>query len=226
MKMKISYKKVGKSVQSDYFCNMKIKIFATALIVAALIISCNSEHKNQYNSFEEEQEDLLPYGVTDTINGEKVSKECALMNSDLEWLLRKVERVKSPDMLMLVRKDFEHTLDSLTIGSGNLVSEERTVINNICDSIRIAYAQACEEYEIPAEGVIDNLKHCITRVDQAKNSMQLELFIESRRGMLRNLDYIHLCVESKSKKIPEVKRLAQQLKSSLETKKKQFNIKD
>lgn len=226
MKMKISYKKVGKSVQSDYFCNMKIKTLATALCVAALITSCKSEHKSQYNTYEEQYEDLLPYGVTDTINGEKVSKECALMNNDLERLLNRVERVKSPDMLMLLRKDFEHTLDSLTIGSDNLATEEKTVINHLCDSIRTSYAQVCKQYEIPADGVIDNLKRCINRVNQAGTVTQLYTFMDNRRGMLRNLDYIHLCVESNSKKIPEVKRLAQQLKTTLEAKKKQYKIDD
>lgn len=224
MKMKIYLKKVAKSVQSDYFCTMKRKIFAAAIIVAAFITSCNTDRKTQSYAFEEPEQEGLPYGVSDTINGKAVSDQCAIMNFDLESLLRRVQAVKSPDMLMMVKADFEHTLDSLTTGSNDLPSEEQEVINSLRTSIITSYKEVCREYEIAPEGVIENLNHCIQRVNNAKSRNDLVRFMDVRSGMLSNLDIIHLCVESRSNRIPEVKRLAQKLKTNLEAKKRQFNL--
>lgn len=224
MKMKIYHKKVAKSAQSDYFCSMKTKIIAIVFISAAILTSCNTDSKKQKYGFPETEQEGLPYGVTDTINGTAVSDQCAIMNHDLESLLRRVEAVKSPDMLMMVKADFEKTLDSLTIGSGNMPAEEQAVIDSLRTSIISAYKDVCREYEIAPEGVIDNLNHCIQRVNNAKSRDDLIRFMDVRRGMLSNLDIIHLCVESSSNRIPEVKRLAQQLKTNLEAKKRQFNL--
>lgn len=207
-----------------------MKSFKATIIISVLcfigLYSCDSNtHQNNSNTIDEEIENALPFGVNDTIEGEKVSNDCALLNHEFEYLQRRVENVKSPDMLMRVKKDFNHILDSLTSCSELLSQEEKSTINEIRATILASYGQACKNYEIPADGVISNLTSCIDQLNEAHSRQEIVRFTECRRGTIRDLDYIHLCVESKSTKINEVKRLAAILKEEVNREAKRYNIK-
>lgn len=201
-------------------------IIFTSLMGSAVIVGCQSgENKNTptYQDIEIEEPEL-PYGASDTINGEKVSTDCALINYNLEELLDRVEGVRSPDMLMRLKADFEHDIDSLTSNTSMLASNEKDIIASQKQAIAAAYARVCREYEIPADGVIANLKYCIQELNGVQSQKDLNSFMDCRYGMLRGLDIIHLCVESRSTKIGEVKRLAAQLKHDLDNKKKRYSV--
>lgn len=201
-------------------------IILFAFVSSILLIGCDSGKKHSnFDEYTEENEDLLPFGATDTIDGEKVSTECALVNFDFESLQRRVDNVKSPDMLMTLKVDFMHTLDSLTLNSKQLPSDEQAKINTIRETLLASYNKACRDYEIPADGVISNLKICLERVNKADSRQALVRFTEVRRGMLHNLENIHLCVESKSTRINEVKRLASQLREELNRKARHYDVK-
>ena len=201
----------------------------TVLLIVSLALAIMSGCKDETGKHgtdiqPEEDSNALPYGVTDTIDGEKVSTECAIINFNLERLHNEVERIASPSMLMTVKANLQHELDSLTIGTDLLDADEKATINDLRKTISAAYIAKCKEYEVPAEGVIDNLRRCIDIVRKARCDMDIIRFVETRRGMLMHLEEIHLCVESSSSKIGEVKRLAQELNTELERKKKQFGL--
>lgn len=193
-------------------------------VSAVLSVSCNSEQKGGRYQAEEYDANALPYGATDTIDGEKVSNECAIINNDLERLKASLELISSPSMLMTAKVTYQHDLDSLSMGNDNLTPEEASIIKTLIKDIATTYEAKCKEYEIPAEGVIDNLRRCIDRVNKTNNSTELIRFMEARRGMLMDLDYIHLCVDSRSNRIDEVRKLAAQLKHDLDRKKRRFGV--
>lgn len=201
-------------------------IIIASLMGGAVVVGCQSGDKQNSTPYEAEEfeEPLLPYGATDTIDGVKVSPECAIINYNLEDLLDRIERVKSPDMLMRLKSVYQHDIDSLTANLSGLAANEKDIIASQKVAIAEAYATACRQYEIPADGVIANLKYCIQDVNAAQSHKALEDFMRYRTGMLRNLDIIHLCVESRSTKIPEVKRLAAQLQHDLDNKKKRYSV--
>ncbi len=187
-------------------------------MVGAILASCDSGKKGNGSPTEVEEEDptALPYGATDTIEGQAVSPDCAKLNFDIERLQNRIDCVQSPNMLMRVKADFEHIRDSLCSCTSGLPSNEKELITAAVAHLNTTFKAACHEYEIPADGVISNLKNCIEQISRAQNSTQFYQVTDCRRGMLRSLDIIHLCVESNSSQIPEVKRLAAQLKNVYE----------
>ncbi len=89
-----------------------------------------------------------------------------------------------------------------------------------------AYRKACQEYEVPASGVIANLNDMIKGIDKVKTTQDMYRYESGRLGVLRNLDHVHLCVEQNDKKnISEVKRLALTLKNLYESKKHELGMK-
>ena len=145
---------------------------------------------------------------------------CDLLSTDAERL----EGVRSPDALIAAKKQHQQTVTEVKQGMTELDGEEKSLVNAGLKAADAAYAQACTEYEIPASGVIANLSHLIGTIDGIRTEEEFHRFQDCRLGMLRHLDDIHLCVEQRSKQIPEVKRLAQTLKRKYETKKTEFGI--
>lgn len=203
-----------------------IKIIIAAIASMAIVASCENGNKS-YNAptlAEEEEEEALPFGASDTINGERVSVKCATVNFDFELLQRRIENVKSPDMLMRLKVDYQSTLDSLTMLSENLSAEEKEMLNPIKAEIAESYKKACREYEIPADGVISNLSHCLEQMNSANTREEVARLVDTRSSLLQNLNNIHLCVESNSSRIGEVKRLASQLREEVSRKTRHYNI--
>jgi len=197
--------------------------------MAALVMAaCNSGHKSTPNNgyTDADEADALPYGVTDTIDGRKVTADCAVSAAALQDLRIEAEQLASPSMLMNFRARYEGRLAEALSGTENLTDDEMRIINLQKDSLETTLRKQCKELAVPAEGVIQNLQNCIGMVGRAKNRQQLIMLIESRRGVLQQLDDIHLCVEEHSTRISEVKRLAKQLKNDLERKKSQFGIEE
>lgn len=206
---------------------MKDNKHIIALFFASILLmfSCTSNSSNTSAVYDEaEDSEALPYGATDTIQGEVVSIECATVNFDFERLLNRVNRIASPYMLMDVKATFQHDIDSLSAIASNLPAEENKLLQPTIEEIKSEYKSKCREYEIPADGVISNLNSCISQLRQVQNRQQLESFIDLQWSVVRSLDILHLCVESRSPRISEVKRLASQLQSELDSKKKKYGI--
>jgi len=195
-------------------------------MVGIALASCDSGNKRSSipTEYDEEDETALPYGATDTIEGEAVSTDCAKINFELERLQSRIDNVQSPDMLMYVKADFERLRDSLTLGTNGLAANEKEIITSACNKLNSSYEEVCRKYEIPADGVISNLNNCIQQIGRAQNRSQFMQVTDCRRGMLRHLDIIHLCVESKSSRLGEVKRLAAQLQKEYDQQKRRFGV--
>ena len=156
-------------------------------------------------------------------DGKPVSAPCAQLYIELTDLKERLEAVKSPDALIRAKKKYQEVIPRLNKANTTLDSQEKPVIQRTTAEMEAFYSKACREYEIPASGVIDNLKNLISRIDQIKTQQEFNRFQSARLGMLQGLDDIHLCVEQRSHHIAEVKRLAQTLKSKYEAKKQAFS---
>lgn len=177
------------------------------------------EEAEPFNEFEE-----LAELAGDSVDGVKVSKECAVTCYRIEQVSDRLDFVKSPDGLTRAKRDFQKNLEEATADMNTLSGEEKAIAIKHEQELKAQYERMCREYEVPPIGVIVNLTDLIEEIDKVHNRAEFDRFQEYRVGMLENLDNIHLCVEHNSNRINEVKRLAQTLKSKYEAKKKELGI--
>lgn len=177
------------------------------------------EDAEPFNEFEE-----LAELAGDSVDGVKVSKECAVACYRIEQVSDQLDFVKSPDGLSRAKRDFQKNLADATADVNTLSGEEKAIAIKHEQELKAQYERMCREYEVPAIGVIANLTDLIQRIDKIHDRAEFDRFRDCRVGMLNNLDNIHLCVDHNSNRINEVKRLAQTLKSKYEAKKKELGI--
>lgn len=160
----------------------------------------------------------------DSIDGEEVTSQCAMLYLRLNDAAEKLDAVNSPHVLIKAKKEYMEAIAEVNKNLPTLDDQEKTVIQKQKAEVDKKYAQACRSFEIPASGVISNLKRLNNEIEKVKTPQDLDRFQSSRIGMLRGLDDIHLCVEQNSPQISEVKRLAQSLKGKYESKKSELGI--
>lgn len=205
---------------------------AINLLVCILAVigmaSCDSNKNDAQSDFDDQysEDDFSSIAaiVGDSFNGNKVSKECAVICYRIDKVEDKIDRVVSPSTLINIKKEYLESLKSAESGNENLIESEQAIVQSRISEVEAEYKKACRDYEVPASGVIYNLKDLIEQIDKVKNRSDFDSFQNCRYGILHDLDNIHLCVEQGSNKIPEVKRLAQTLKSKYESKKKELGI--
>ena len=137
----------------------------------------------------------------------------------------RLTHVLSPEGLISAKKQYILATTNLSNDMQGLSGQEKSLVQTYKATTDKAYRQACQEYEVPADGVIANLKDLIRDIDKVNTKQEMSRYEECRLGVLRNLDNVYLCVEQNSKSIPEVKRLAQTLKSKYESKQHELGIK-
>lgn len=198
---------------------------AACLLMMFTSLSCNNKKGNEQVCTEGDVESYTNIAdlVGDSVEGEKVSKECAVVCYKIDQVTEEVASVNSPEALITAKQSFKEEIAEAGSGIKELDREEQALANRHVQEAEEEYSKACSEYEVPASGVIANLKDLIKRIDKVKTKRELDSFQDCRLGMLMNLDNIHLCVDSKSTKIKEVKTLAQTLKSKWEAKKKEIS---
>ncbi len=207
------------------------KVFLHMFVAIALImVSCEDKKNGNLNSdtsleeFEKTPswEELLADSI---VEKEHVGKECAVICNNLDIATNRLSNVLSPDGLISAKKIYFAATTNLANDTQGLSSQEKSAVQNHKQEADEAFSKACRAYEVPASGVIANLNNLIKGIDKVKTAQDMSRFEDCRLGMLRNLDYIYLCVEQNSKSIPEVKRLAQTLKSKYESKKHELGLK-
>lgn len=202
------------------------------MMVAATLLmvwACDSKPGGQGGggAFDAEDENIPTAEeiIYDSIAEEEhIDRESASLCMRLSELQELMDGVRSPDGLVPAKKEYAEATQSIRGEMASLSSEEKAAVGKFQKAADEAYAKACRAYEVPASGVIANLNNLIRRIDQVKTKQELSRFQDARLGMLRGLDDIHLCVEHDSKQIPEVKRLAQTLKSKYASKRHEFGM--
>lgn len=167
-------------------------------------------------------EELLADSI---VEKEHVGKECAVICNNLDIATDRLTHVLSPEGLISAKKQYILATTNLSNDMQGLSGQEKSLVQTYKATADKAYRQACQEYEVPADGVIANLKDLIRDIDKVNTKQEMSRYEECRLGVLRNLDNVYLCVEQNSKSIPEVKRLAQTLKSKYESKQHELGIK-
>lgn len=167
-------------------------------------------------------EELLADSI---VEREHVGKECAVICNNLDIARDRLTRVLSPDGLISAKKMYLVATNTLTNDMQGLTSQEKSLVQNYKAEADKVYQKACQEYEVPASGVIANLNDMIKGIDKVKTKQDMYRYEDCRLGVLRNLDNVYLCVEHNSKSIPEIKRLSQTLKSKYESKQHELGIK-
>lgn len=165
-------------------------------------------------------EELLP----DTMNGEVVSHECAEISYDLDQIIAQLQAVRSPSMLINVRKQYPSLMENASAEASKLSSAENDAISEKQAQIEELYIKVCRAYEVEAAGVIANLNRCMEELNEVKDSTQMKSFLSYRYATIRNLESSHLCVDQRSPRIGEIKRTAQKLDAMAKKKLKEFNI--
>lgn len=201
------------------------------LVLAFLLMLTACENKNDKRQgndpFQTEIEEYPTYEelMRDSIaEKEQVGEACATTCSKLQQLVEELQNVQSPDALIKAKKQYLTVTASFNSDLNQLSEEEKKVATNYKTEADDIYQKVCQAYEVPANGVIENLNNLLKRIDGVKTKQELYRFQDCRLGMLRGLDDIHLCVEHNSRQIPEVRRLAQSLKSKYQAKKQEFGI--
>ncbi|MBR2155205.1 MAG: hypothetical protein IJ901_11420 [Bacteroidaceae bacterium] len=167
------------------------------------------------------EEEIL---YNDTIEGEKVSQDCAAMSYNLDEIISQLEAVQSPSMLMKVKYDYPNLLYRATQEIDQLPAEEKAVMQKKLKRIQTLYAETCSTYEVEPSGIISNLQNLINKLPQIKTQQAFDDFCSNRYGVINNLDKIHLSTHDQSLQIKEIKKLARQLHSMLQAKKKELGI--
>lgn len=199
--------------------------FTSCLLMMSTLLSCDNKKGNEQELAGDDVDIYTNIAdlVSDSVEGEKVSKECAVVCYKIDQVTEEVASVNSPEALITAKQSFKEEIAEAGSGIKELDGEEQALANRHVQEAEEEFSKACREYEVPASGVIANLKDLIKRIDKVKTKRELDSFQDCRLGMLMNLDNIHLCVDSKSTKIKEVKTLAQTLKSKWEAKKKEIS---
>lgn len=199
------------------------------MLVAALLLTACEPTKKRDGSDVFNQDDDFPTAeevLYDSIAEQKhISVESAAVCHDLEEVVIQLNNVHSPEGLIIAKKTYAVILASLNKEQDSLSANDKAVLDKYRKEAEEAYEKACTEYEVPAAGVLANLKNLIERIDKIKTKSELYRFQDCRLGMLNGLDDIHLCVEHNSSQLPEIKRLAQSLKSKYTTKKQDLGVK-
>ena len=206
------------------------KISLIGLLVAGMMVSCDDKKNGGLNgeTYLEEYEktpsweELLADSI---VEKEHVGKECAVICNNLDIATDRLTHVLSPEGLISAKKQYILATTNLSNDMQGLSGQEKSLVQTYKATADKAYRQACQEYEVPADGVIANLKDLIRDIDKVNTKQEMSRYEECRLGVLRNLDNVYLCVEQNSKSIPEVKRLAQTLKSKYESKQHELGIK-
>ena len=157
---------------------------------------------------------------------EHVGKECAVICNNLDIATDRLTHVLSPDGLISAKKMYLMATNNLSTDMKGLTNHEISMVKSHQAEADKAFRKACQEYEVPASGVIANLNDMIKGIDKVKTTQDMYRYESGRLGVLRNLDHVHLCVEQNDKKnISEVKRLALTLKNLYESKKHELGMK-
>ena len=168
-------------------------------------------------------EELLADSI---VEKEHVGKECAVICNNLDIATDRLTHVLSPDGLISAKKMYLMATNNLSTDMKGLTNHEISMVKSHQAEADKAYRKACQEYEVPASGVIANLNDMIKGIDKVKTTQDMYRYESGRLGVLRNLDHVHLCVEQNDKKnISEVKRLALTLKNLYESKKHELGMK-
>ena len=195
--------------------------------ICILFAACQGKQTKSSESQELDSGDFVEQEnfYNDTIDGEKVSQDCAAMSYNLDEIITQLEAVKSPSMLMKVKYDYPNLLSQATNELNQLSADEKAVMQKKMNRIRTLYNETCQTYEVEASGIISNLQNLINKIHKVNTQADFDKYCSNRYGVLNNLDKIHLSTHDDSPHINEIKRLAKELNSQLQAKKAELGIK-
>jgi len=196
------------------------------MILAFSIVSCSTNNNDSSESTQEgDSDEFCEYDyITDSIGEEAVSHECAITYNQLEEIQWKWEDVKSPSMLARARASWKEDVSKAKKALETYKGDEHRLLDSVMQKIDEIREEKCRDYSVPANGVIQTLNICISQIDKIKSKHEFIEFRDARYGMLNDLDIIHLNVELQSRKIGQVKRLAETLKHKYEEKCKEYDV--
>lgn len=199
-----------------------------AAVTSIVLVACSSGDNRNGTQLVDSLEMMDPYAddeyvLPDTVNGEEVSHECAVVARSMEDLSYDLEQILTPSQLMIVKADYKSRIGLINSSIAKLESGKETAeLTKRVGALSELYVQKCHQYEVDPSGVIQNLKYCISDVAKVNSKKELSSFESCRYGLLYNLDKIHYCVRDNSSQIGEIKRLAKQLDTAYRSKKDKF----
>lgn len=164
----------------------------------------------------------------DSVDGVAVSHRCSERYDYLHMLLTDVDYLSSPSMLMSFRVKHMTEIEDLRRGAECTEMETRAendIINRETDALLQLYDRKSRELELPSQSVIATLQNFTAAVRSASSAAELNDFIEPRRGVLQEVEYIYLCIDQQTPEAGRVRTMANTFKKELEAKKNRFGMK-
>ncbi len=213
------------------FSKMNFHKIAGAVLLLPLFLGCSTDKKSHSTIFgnedeEKEEETIDEYEyIEDSINGQEVRHNLAVIFTKIQEQQWGWENVKSPSMLATQRARWMDSKGKIEEMMEQLNDEERTPIDSLLNIVKELEQTQTKKFAVPAEGVLYNLKSCIKDIDKAKTLQEFNRFRNPRLGMLQSLETIHLCVDPNEREMGEVKRLANIVRQKYKEKCHKFGLK-
>lgn len=141
-------------------------------------------------------------------------------------LKEEIEKIKSPSRLAVLKSQYKEMLGEATKDFLKVNSEEELEeLKEWRKKVNDAFAEKCQELEIPPAGVTSTLKNLTDKLSKVHSKSDMETFLDKFRIPISHLDIIHLQVNDNSSEIGKIKEMSEKLKKKIEEKKEQYGVK-
>lgn len=174
-------------------------LFVLALF---LLLGCKGGHSGRdvpWGTADETDDDTTVYTLEET-GGDTLLVGSAAYHDQAaraEELLRTLEDVKSPDMLLHAMDKYDQLhLDPAALSD----ADEQARLRALSARLKAAYAQACRDYQLPALGILQTIANVRQRLERCSSSAAFYRIVDARRGYFRELPEVHRLVAEPSQR--------------------------
>lgn len=144
---------------------------------------------------------------------------------NLEILERRMQAIKSPDMLLNMVCEYNELMaNAQSLNEKVTNPKEQHRIDSLMLSIKLTYKQARKNNVVPAISLIENLQYVKKRLLECSSHAELCRIIDFRYDFFQHIESIHLIVEEPEKE-HKVHSLAKEVKRLLLEKKQKYGVK-
>lgn len=200
--------------------------FFFVLALPLLLLSCKEHTKREYPWGTEKEsyidEDTSTYTLEET-GGDSLLTGSAPYHDAAERaerMLKKLQAVKSPDMLLEAMSEYDSYAKE-TVDDMRLPQEEERLAT-LRQEVEEAYSEACRNYMLPARGVLQTIQLVRQRLENCDTPAKFNRLMEVRYAYFQNLPQLHRVVAEPNKR-RTVHRQAMELQRLFSRKKSEFS---
>ncbi len=151
-------------------------------------------------------------------------KNKSVIEDNLQKLESGVNQINSPDKLIENIQDYEIQLSHISNAISHTKDhDEKLKLESEYTQIKEEFTKKVKENSLPANGIIQNIKVQMDRVDKCSSAQDMHRILDTHYAYFKNLSKLHLIVEEKSRQA-EVREMASKLQSNFYDKIEEFEI--